>query len=227
MTCSSDRFEPGVDAQSSKHVPDVVPDRFRAQVELLGDLLGRLPLLQMTKNLGLTGCQMRVWRFGPAVDRAYEQPEDPDHPFAAHERYRADLEGEARPVPRHQNAGCVRRRFTAEHLPGEELARARAILGRDDRREVPAANITDETLGCRVDPADPSCRVEHVARDANAVQSTLDIAADQVFHSDAPYTPRRPHGRRFGPDPAGWVRPPRDAAEIGRSLPEIVLAYEQ
>jgi hypothetical protein len=40
------RFEPGIHAESPKQVTDVVLDRLRAQVELMGDLLGRAPLLK-------------------------------------------------------------------------------------------------------------------------------------------------------------------------------------
>ena len=40
------------------------------------------------------------------------------------------------------------------------------------------ANVADELLGCGVEPADDARRVEDVARDADAVQSLLDVAAD-------------------------------------------------
>ena len=40
------------------------------------------------------------------------------------------------------------------------------------------ANIAEKPLGCRIDPADDSRCVEDVARDANAVQRLLDVAAD-------------------------------------------------
>ena len=40
------------------------------------------------------------------------------------------------------------------------------------------ANVADKPLGRRIDPADDSRCVEDVARDADAVQSLLDVAAD-------------------------------------------------
>jgi hypothetical protein len=43
---------------------------------------------------------------------------------------------------------------------------------------VATANVADKLLGCRIDPPDDSGRVEDVARDADAVQSLLDVAAD-------------------------------------------------
>ena len=51
------------------------------------------------------------------------------------------------------------------HLAGEELLRPRPVLGTDNRREVPAANVAEEPLGLRVDPPDDPGRVEDVARD--------------------------------------------------------------
>ena len=40
------------------------------------------------------------------------------------------------------------------------------------------ANVAEKPLGCRIDPADDSRRVDDVARDADALQSLLDVAAD-------------------------------------------------
>ena len=40
------------------------------------------------------------------------------------------------------------------------------------------ANVAEKPLGCRIDPADDPCLVEDVARDADALQSLLDVAAD-------------------------------------------------
>ena len=40
------------------------------------------------------------------------------------------------------------------------------------------ANVAEKPLGCRVDPADDPRFVEDVARDADALQSSLDVAAD-------------------------------------------------
>ena len=60
----------------------------------------------------------------------------------------------------------------------ENSSRAPVVFGRDDRGEVATANVAEKPLGSRIDPPDDSRRVEDVARDADAAQSLLDIAAD-------------------------------------------------
>jgi hypothetical protein len=59
-----------------------------------------------------------------------------------------------------------------------QLAGALPVLERDDGGELATANIAHKPLGRRIDPADDSRCVEDVARDADAVQSLLDVAAD-------------------------------------------------
>ena len=176
--CGGDGFQSGVDAEGPKETTDVVPDRLRAQVELGGDLLRRAALLQQTEHLDLTGREMWVRRCGPVVGAFLEQPEDADHPFTVHERHRADVHGHPGAGARNQDAGRIGGRGGAEHLPGEQLAGAAAVLGRDDGREVATANVADQPLGCRIDPANDSRRVEDVAGDADALQRLLDVAAE-------------------------------------------------
>src|SRR3954451_16512184 len=147
-------------------------------MELAGDLLRRAPLLQKMKHLDLTGREVWVRRSRRLVGTSLQEPEDTDYPLAAHQRNGADVDVEPRALGRDQDTGGVRGRGGPEHLPREQLACAAGVLGRDDGREVAAANITDETLGCRIDPPDDSRRVEDIARDADAAQSLLDIAAD-------------------------------------------------
>ena len=118
------------------------------------------------------------WQCGLLVEASLEQPEDADHPFTVHERCRADLHGHPRAGGRDQDGRRLRGRGGAEHLLGEQLAGAPAVLGRDNGGEVSTANIADESLGCRIDPPDDSRLVEHVARDADVLQSLLDVAAD-------------------------------------------------
>src|SRR6478735_3613806 len=79
---------------------------------------------------------------------------------------------------RDQDAGRLRCRGGAEDLSREELPGAGAVLGSDDRREVAASNITEQAPSRRVEPADDARWVEDVARDSDAVQSLLDVAAD-------------------------------------------------
>ena len=114
-----------------------------------------------------------------AVVRAFlQQPEDADHPFTALERHRADLHRDPLPGGRQQDAGRLRGRGGAEHLPREQLAGPAAVLGRDDRGEEATANVSDKPLRRRIDPTDDSRRVEDVARDADVAKSLLDVAAD-------------------------------------------------
>ncbi len=48
------------------------------------------------------------------------------------------------------------------------------------------ANITDKPLGGRIEPADNTRRVKHIARDADVLQSLLDVTADcQANHHPA------------------------------------------
>ena len=63
LTGDSDCFESAVDAEGTKHVTDVVVDRLRAKVELLGDLFGRASVFKQTKHLDLAGGE-RVRRRG-------------------------------------------------------------------------------------------------------------------------------------------------------------------
>jgi hypothetical protein len=43
---------------------------------------------------------------------------------------------------------------------------------------VAAANVAEKPLGRRIDPANAPRRVEDVARDADAVESLLDVSSD-------------------------------------------------
>ena len=64
LTGDGDRFESAVYAEGTKHVTDVVVDRLRAEVELVGDLFGRASVFEQTKHLDLAGGEMRVRRRG-------------------------------------------------------------------------------------------------------------------------------------------------------------------
>ena len=108
-----------------------------------------------------------------------QQPEDADHPFTVLERHRADLHGHPLPGGRKQDAGRICGRRSAEHLLGEQLAGAPAVLGRDDGGDVATADVAEKPLGRRIDPADDSRRVEDVARDTDALQSLLDVTAER------------------------------------------------
>ena len=156
----------------------MVSDRLGAQLERGGDLLCRAALFEKPKHLDLAGSEMRGWRCGAVVGVSLQQPEDADHRFTVHQRYRADLHGHPFPGGRDENAGRLGGRGGAEHLLGEQLAGAAAVLGRDDGGEVATANVTDKPLGGRIQPPDNPGRVKDIAWDADVLQSLLDVTAD-------------------------------------------------
>ena len=55
MSGGGDGFEAGVHSEGSQQMADVVSDRLGAEVEFLGDLLGRASLFEKAKHLGLSG----------------------------------------------------------------------------------------------------------------------------------------------------------------------------
>jgi len=167
-----------MDAKGTKETADVIPDRLGAQVELVCDLLRRVPLLQKSKHLDEPWGEMGVRRCRLFLGAALEEPEDADHPFALHERHRADFHDHPRAGGRNQDAGRVCGRGRAQHLPREQLTCAAAVLGRDDGGEVATANIADKPFGCSIHPPYDSRPVEDIARDTDPVQSLLDVAAD-------------------------------------------------
>ncbi len=165
VTGRGDGFEARPHPEGSEQMADVVSDRFRAQVELLGDLLCRASALEETKYLGLPGRQMRGRCARRFVERAGQQPEDADHTLSADQGNRAHLQREPGSVGRDEDRVGLGRRGRAEHLACEELLRPCPVLQADNRREVPAANVAEEALGRRVDPPDNAGRVEDVTRD--------------------------------------------------------------
>jgi hypothetical protein len=75
-----------VDAEGLKETADVVPDCLGAQVELCGDLLRRVALLEKTKHLDLTGCGRKFFGTFDSSTREYRvcvQVNEGDDPAAA------------------------------------------------------------------------------------------------------------------------------------------------
>ena len=173
-----DSFESGIDTEGLKETADVVPYRLWAQVELGGDLLRRATLLEQTEYLDLAGSEMWRWGCGAVVGLFLDQPEDADDPLTVHERHRAELYGNPPPAvetktPLASVAGEVPSTFW------EKSSRARR-LSSGATTEVKWRPRTSPTSrsAARIEPADNSRIVEHVARDADTVQSLLDVAAN-------------------------------------------------
>jgi hypothetical protein len=204
----------------------VVPDCVVAQVELGGDLLRRAALLQKTKHLDLTGSQMRGRRCGVVVGASLDQPEDADHPFTVPERRRADLHGHPLPGGRDEVAGRLAGQGRAEHLLSESLAGAGPVLGRDEGGEVATANVAEKPLGCGIDPADDSRLVEDVTRDADALQSLLDVAPEcqaSVHHGSVTRSSPAWNTQAMPPSPPPLAETVREALRevAGPILPEL------
>ena len=70
-------------------------------------------------------------------------------------------------------AGAVPSTFREEQLAG-----AATVLGCHDGGEVTTANVAHKPLGRCIEPPDDPRIVEDVARDADALQSMFDVAAD-------------------------------------------------
>ena len=52
-------FEARVDSKRVQQMPNVIPDRLRAEVQFPSDLLGGIAAREQTQNLGLTRGQVR------------------------------------------------------------------------------------------------------------------------------------------------------------------------
>ena len=153
----------------------MVPDRLGAEVELSSDLLLRATLLQEAEYLDLAGGEM--WGALRASSGVPHSARNADNGSPLVSGTELTSTGTRAPAvetrtPVASVAGG------AEHLPREELAGAPAVLRRDDGGEVATANVAEKPLGCRIEPPDDSLCVEDVARDADALQSLLDVAAD-------------------------------------------------
>jgi hypothetical protein len=127
-----------VDGEGAKETADVVPDRLGAQVELVGDLLGRAALLEKTKHLDLAGVRCGCGAVAVSSDRSSNSPNTPTtrSPFISGTELIST--GTRVPAGRNQDAGRIGGRRGAEHLAGEQLAGAPAVLGAE-RDHRPAA----------------------------------------------------------------------------------------
>ena len=174
-----DCFEPRMHAERPQQVADVVPDGLRAQVELLRDLAGRETLLEETEDLGLARCQMRREDLVRVLLLDIDHlPEHADETVPLHQGHGADLDVDTAPVRAEENDLRVRHLLAAGDLAREVLARSACVLRRHDRRELPAADVTEEAARCRIEPADDARRVDDVAWDADTLKCILDVAAD-------------------------------------------------
>src|SRR6202795_1624074 len=188
-----DRLEPGVDVERLQDVADVVPHSLGAEVKLAGDLFGRAALLQEAQHLGLPRRQVRVGRRRRLVLLDVQDlSEDADHPPAALERNRADLDGQPFAIRVDDHHLVVRAGPRADEVPGEDLPRPARFLGRHDGGELAAANVSDALPRGRIQPADDPVGIDHVGGYADPLNGVLDFAADglELGHALTESAPR-------------------------------------
>ena len=107
-------------------------------------------------------------------------PEDPDDPVALDEGNGVDLDARATAVPVDDDHRRVRDLLDPGDLSCEVLPGAARLLRRDDRRELAAARVTDETFRRAVHPADHTGGVDDVGRNADLLDRSADVAGNRV-----------------------------------------------
>jgi hypothetical protein len=132
----------------------VIAHRLGAEVELLSDLLRRATALQQAQDLHLAWSEVRRHGMGRHLLDVRRLPEDADDAVALDERNRADLDARAPAVRSTTTTDASVTFSTPAIFRAKVLASAARLLRRDDRRELTAARVTDETLGRAVHPAD-------------------------------------------------------------------------
>src|SRR4029079_9364483 len=89
------RLEPGVRPHRVEQVADVVADGLSAEVQILSDLRGRTPSLELAQDLGLAGSEAEIRVGLRFLDQVRHLAEDADHVVAPGQRHGADLDGDA------------------------------------------------------------------------------------------------------------------------------------
>src|SRR5215831_18160910 len=89
-------------------MPDVVPHRVDAEIQLACDLTGRAAVLEQPQDLALAWRQMRMRRGRRLLLDLHHLAEDADHATAPLERDGADLDGDTLPVGAEHDPAIVR-----------------------------------------------------------------------------------------------------------------------
>jgi len=134
MLLASDRdsLEPGVDAERSQQVPNMIPHRLGAEVQFLRDLLGRAAPLEQTQNFTLAWCELRRKRIVGLLLDIGNLSENADEPMPVHQYAGADLDLDATAVGVHEDHLGIGHGPRADNLAGKVLARPPGVFGRHD-----------------------------------------------------------------------------------------------
>jgi len=179
LLCNRNGFEARVSAKCPEHTPDVIPHRLDAQVQLGGDLVGRVPALKEPQDLGLTRGQARMWRQRNLILLdLFHLPEDADHLVSTRERHAAHLHREPLSIRTHEDASVVRPFRWPHQVADEEFTTATSFLRCQDGGHLASNRVTHEPLRGGIQPPDDPMSVDHVGRDPNALKCAFHIAAD-------------------------------------------------
>ena len=134
MLLASDRdgLESCVDTERSQQVPNMIPHRFGAQVQLLRDLLSRAAPLEQTQNLGLAWREMRWRRIVGLLFDVGDLPEDADESMPVHQYAGADVDLNATAVGVHEYHLRIGHALRADDLAGKVLTRPPGVFRRYD-----------------------------------------------------------------------------------------------
>ena len=89
--------------------------------------------------------------------------------------YRAHFDCNQAAVGADEYDAGVGNRCSADNLSREDLAGAQRILGRNDRSELPPANVADDVAGGTIQPADYPGRIDDVTRDVDVLQDLVEM----------------------------------------------------
>src|SRR5436190_11576384 len=106
--------------------------------------------------------------------------EDADYAPAAPKGYGADLDGKTLALRVYAHDGVVGARRWSEEVAGEDLPRAARFLGRDDRGELAAADVSDELQRGCVQPPDDPVSIDHVGGNSHTLDRVLDLTAERL-----------------------------------------------
>ena len=173
-----DGFEPSVHAERSQQVADMIAHRFRTELKLVRDLLGRAATFEQAQYLRLARGEMRWQRVIGRILDIRHLPEDADHAMTLHQRARADVDLKATTVRIHEDNLRVRHLRRAGDLAGKVLSCPAGVFMGYDRGELSPAHVADKAPRCGVEPADDSGRIDHVAGNVDVLERRLDVTAD-------------------------------------------------